>query len=52
MEWLVKAFLEASLAWLGLGVSLGLAAQAQNTRPAAGLLGIETRSLHVRESSP
>ncbi|HMA23020.1 MAG TPA: cbb3-type cytochrome c oxidase subunit I [Gemmatimonadaceae bacterium] len=25
MEWFVKAFLKASLAWLGLGVSLGLA---------------------------
>jgi cbb3-type cytochrome oxidase subunit 1 len=25
MEWFVKAFLKSSLAWLGLGVSLGLA---------------------------
>lgn len=25
MEWFVKAFLKASLAWLGLGVSVGLA---------------------------
>jgi cbb3-type cytochrome oxidase subunit 1 len=25
MDWFVKAFLKASLAWLGLGVSLGLA---------------------------
>ena len=25
MEWLVKAFLEASLVWLALGVTLGLA---------------------------
>lgn len=25
MEWFVKAFLKASLAWLGLGVTLGLA---------------------------
>ena len=25
MEWFVRAFLRASLAWLGLGVTLGVA---------------------------
>ena len=53
MEWFVRAFIKASLAWLGLGVTLGVAMAAQPAwivyRPAhvhMNLLGFVTMMIY------